>query len=377
MEGRHDAEHYDTAIIQKGCSMKKLDWYIIRKFLGTFFFSIVLILSIAIVFDLTEKMDNFYDEQVPLKEIVFDYYLNFIPYYMNMFSPLFIFISVIFFTSKLASNSEIIAMLASGISFRRLMVPYMVSATILFLLAFWLGGYVIPPASGKMLDFQDKYIQKFKSENARNIQMEVEPGTILYIETFQIRTRSGYRTSLEHFEGKTLTSRITAERIYNDSAYSWHLERYVKRDFAGLRETITKGERLDTIIPISPEELFITAEEAQQMTNPELWEYMQKQRQRGAGNIQAFETEWWKRFASPIGAFIMTLLGVTLSSKKVRGGMGKNLGVGLTLSALYILFSTVSTTFSVSGVMSPFMAVWLPNFIFLAIGILLYTRTPK
>lgn len=180
MEGRYDAAHYDTAIIQKGCSMKKLDWYIIRKFLGTFFFSIVLILSIAIVFDLTEKMDNFYDEQVPLKEIVFDYYLNFIPYYMNMFSPLFIFISVIFFTSKLAGNSEIIAMLASGISFRRLMVPYMVSATILFLLAFWLGGYVIPPASGKMLDFQDKYIQKFKSENARNIQMEVEPDDTLH-----------------------------------------------------------------------------------------------------------------------------------------------------------------------------------------------------
>lgn len=357
--------------------MKKIDWYIIRKFLGTFFFSIVLILSIAIVFDLTEKMDNFYDEQVPLREIIFDYYLPFIPYYMNMFSPLFIFISVIFFTSKLAGNSEIIAMLASGISFRRLMVPYMVSATLLFFLSFWLGGYVIPPASEKMLDFQDKYIQKFKSENARNIQMEVEPGTILYIETFQLRTRAGYRSSLEHFEGKTLTSRITAERIYNDSAYSWHLERYVKRDFEGLRETITKGERLDTIIPVTPEELFITAEEAQQMTNPELWNYMQKQKKRGAGNLQAFETEWWKRFASPIGAFIMTLLGVTLSSKKVRGGMGKNLGVGLTLSALYILFSTVSTTFSVSGVMSPFMAVWLPNFIFLGIGILLYTQTPK
>ncbi len=357
--------------------MKKLDWYIIRKFLGTFFFSIVLILSIAIVFDLTEKMDNFYDEQVPLREIIFDYYLNFIPYYMNMFSPLFIFISVIFFTSKLAGNSEIIAMLASGISFRRLMVPYLLSAAFLFALSFWLGGYVIPPASGEMLDFQDKYIQKFKTENARNIQMEVEPGTILYIETFQIRTRSGYRASLEHFDGKTLTSRITADRIFNDSAYNWHFERYVRRDFDGLRETITKGERLDTVISVLPDELFITAEEAQQMTNPELWNYMQKQRKRGAGNLQAFETEWWKRFASPVGAFIMTLLGVTLSSKKVRGGMGKNLGVGLTLSALYILFSTVSTTFSVSGVMSPFMAVWLPDFIFLAIGIFLYTKTPK
>lgn len=357
--------------------MKRLDWYIIKKFLGTFFFSIVLILSIAIVFDLTEKMDTFYDPQVPLREIIFDYYFNFVPYYMNMFSPLFIFISVIFFTSKLAGNSEIIAILASGVSFRRLMWPYFFSAFLLFALSFWLGGYVIPPASGKMLAFQDKYIQKFKAENARNIQMEVEPGTILYIESFQMRTRSGYRVSLEHFDGKMLATRITADRIKHDSAYNWHLEKYVRRNFEGMRETITKGARLDTIIPMLPEELFITAEEAQQMTNPELWRYMQKQRQRGAGNLQAFETEWWKRFASPVGAFVMTLLGVSLSSRKVRGGMGKNLGIGLTLSALYILFSTVSTTFSVSGVMSPFMSVWLPNFLFLAIGIFFYTRTPK
>jgi lipopolysaccharide export system permease protein len=144
-----------------------------------------------------------------------------------------------------------------------------------------------------------------------------------------------------------------------------------------MRETLTRGGRLDTIIPILPEELFYTTENAQIMTNPELRAYIKTQRQRGAGNIRAFETEWWKRWASPIGAFIMTLLGVTLSSKKVRGGMGKNLGVGVTLSALYILFSTVSTTFSVSGVMTPFMSVWLPNFLFLAIGVVLYKRVSR
>lgn len=357
--------------------MKLIDRYIIKKFLGTFFFSIVLILSIAIVFDLTEKMDDFFEEQVPLHEIIFDYYINFIPYYMNMFSPLFIFISVIFFTSKLAGNSEIIAILASGVSFQRLMWPYFVSAFLLFVLSFVLGGYVIPPASGKLLDFTDKYIEKFKTENARNVQMEVEPGTILYIESFQVRTNTGFRASLEHFDGKVLQTRITADRIKYDSAYNWHLERYQKRQFEGMREALEVGERLDTIIPIQPYELFVTAQEAQQMTNPELSDYMEKQRKRGAGNIQAFETEWWKRWASPIGAFIMTLLGVTMSSRKVRGGMGKNLGIGLTLSALYILFSTVSTTFSVSGVMSPFMSVWLPNFVFLAIGIVLYRRAPK
>lgn len=357
--------------------MKKIDKYIIGKFLGTFFFSIVLIMSIAVVFDLTEKLDNFFENQVPMREIIFDYYLNFVPYFMNMFSPLFIFISVIFFTSKLAGNSEIIAILASGVSYHRLMVPYAISATILFILSFALTGYIIPPASQKMLEFQDKYIQKFSRENARNIQMEVSPGTILYIETFQKRTNTGYRASLENFDGKKLTMRITADRISYDSAYNWTLSKYVRRDFDGMYEKLTRGNKLDTIIPIIPDELFYTAENAQMMTNPELKKLIVRQRERGSGNAQAFETEWWKRWASPIGAFIMTFLGVTLSSKKIRGGMGKNLGIGITLSALYILFSTVSTTFSVSGVMSPFMSVWLPNFIFLAIGVVLYIRVSR
>ena len=322
-------------------------------------------------------MDDFFENQVPTKEIILDYYLPFIPYYTNMFSSLFIFISVIFFTSKLAGNSEIIAMMAAGVSYHRLMLPYFVSATFLFLFSFYLGGYVIPPATGKMLNFTDKYIEHFTSENARNVQMEVEPGTILYIESFQKRSNMGYRASLEHFDGKTLTSRITADRIRYDSAYYWHLENYIRRDFEGMREQMTRGARLDTIIPIQPYELFITAEEAQQMTNTELRDYMEKQAARGAGNIQAFETEYHKRWASPIGAFIMTLLGVTMSSKKVRGGMGKNLGIGIVLTAAYILFSTVSTTFSVNGVMSPFMSAWLPNFIFLAIGIVLYIRAQR
>lgn len=357
--------------------LTRIDRYIIGKFLGTFFFSIILILSIGIAFDLTEKMDDFYEYQLSAKEVIMEYYIHFIPYYMNMFSPLFIFISVIFFTSKMAGNSEIIAMLASGISIRRIFRPYMLSATFLFVLLFVLAGWIIPPASGHLLSFQDKYIESFSISNAHNIQMEVEPGTILYIESYQLKNNQGYRASLEHFEGKTLTSRITAQRIQYDSLYQWHLNDYVRRDFNGLHETLTRGYRLDTVIPMHPDEMFVTAMDAQHMTNPELKHYMDRQRQRGAGNLQAFETEWWKRFASPIGAFIMTLLGFTMSCRKVRGGMGKNLGIGITLSALYILFSTVSSTFSVSGVLSPFMAVWIPNIVFLVIGTYLYIRVKR
>ena len=357
--------------------MKRLDWYIIKKFLGTFFFSIVLILSIAIVFDLTEKMDDFFENQIPLQEIILEYYLPFIPYYMNMFSSLFIFISVIFFTSKLAGNSEIIAMHAAGVSYHRLMLPYGISAAILFVLSMWLGGWVIPKSSQHMLAFTDKYVDHFTTENARNIQLEVEPGVLLHIESYQRRSNIGYRCSIEKFEGKTLVMRLTSDRIYYDSLEYWHLDNYTERRFVGMRETLERGERKDITLPIIPDELFITAQQAQQMTTPELRHYMERQRQRGSGNVKAFEVEYHKRWSSPLGAFIMTLLGVTMSSRKVRGGMGKNLGIGTVLTALYILFSTVSTTFSVNNVMSPFMAAWLPNFVFLAISIPLYIRASK
>jgi len=357
--------------------VKRLDFYIIKKFLGTFFFSIVLILSIAIVFDLTEKMDDFFENQVPLKEILLDYYVPFIPYYMNMFSSLFIFISVIYFTSKLAGNSEIIAMQAAGMSYHRLMVPYAISATILFVLGMVLGGWVIPKSSERMLHFTDKYVEHFTTENARNMQLEVQPGTILYIESFQRRSKIGYRCSIEKFEGKTLMERITADRIYYDSLELWHLNNYTRRQFDGMHESLTRGIRMDITLPIIPDELFITAQQAQQMTTPELRHYMERQRERGSGNVKPFEVEYHKRWASPLGAFIMTLLGVTMSSRKVRGGMGRNLGIGIVLTAGYILFSTISTTFSVNNVMSPFMAAWLPNLVFLTISIPLYIRAAR
>ncbi|MDD3079514.1 MAG: LptF/LptG family permease [Paludibacter sp.] len=357
--------------------LKRIDTYIIKKFLGTYFYSIILILSIAVVFDLTEKLDDFFDNNAPLKAIIFDYYLNFIPFYMNMFSPLFTFISVIFFTSKMATNTEIIAILSSGVSFRRLMVPYFISAFVIASIAFVLGGYVIPPSNQKLIDFEDKYVKKKKMNHARNVQMAVEPGVIMYIERYEISENKGYRFSLEKFEHKKLVSRLTAETISWDSAYTWTLKDYLQRDFHGMKESLTYGMSMDTVINVKPEEFFITSAESPQMTNPELAGYLKRQKSRGVGNIQGFEDEYYKRFSMPLAAFIMTLIGVSLSSRKVRGGMGVHLGVGLALSSLYILFSTFSTTFSVSGLLSPFAAVWLPNIVFLAVGIYLYRTAPK
>lgn len=357
--------------------LKKIDLYIIKKFLGTFFYSIVLILSIAIIFDLSEKLDNFFDNNAPLEAIIFDYYLNFIPFYMNMFTPLFTFIAVIFFTSKLASNTEIVAMLSTGMSYRRLMKPYFISAGLIVVFSFILGGYVIPVSNGKLLDFENQYVKKFKSTYARNIQMEVEPGVILYIERFERSNNKGYRISLEKFKDKSLESRLTAENAQWDSAYCWSLNDYLQRDFKGMKETFIKGDTLDTILTVTPEEFFITADESAQLTNPQLEEHLERMSKRGAGNTQPFQVEYYKRFSMPLAAIIMTLMGVSLSSRKVRGGIGLHLGIGLALSALFIVFSTLSTSFTVNGSMSPFMAVWLPNFLFLGVGIYLYQTAPK
>lgn len=236
---------------------------------------------------------------------------------------------------------------------------------------------MIPKSSERMLRFTDKYVEHFTSENARNVQLEVEPGKILHIESFQQRSNIGYRCSIEEFDGKTLVMRLTADRIYYDSLENWHLDHYTERIFTGMQETLARGDRKDITMPIVPDELFITAQQAKQMTTPELKHYIKRQEARGSANVKAFEVEYHKRWASPLGAFIMTLLGVTMSSRKVRGGMGKNLGIGILLSALYILFSTVSTTFSVNNVMSPFMAAWLPNFVFLAISVPLYRRASR
>lgn len=351
--------------------------YIIKKFLGTFFYSIVLILSIAVVFDITEKIDNFYEHNAPLNAIVVDYYMNFIPYFANMFTPLFTFISVIFFTSKMANNTEIVAILSSGVSFNRLMKPYFISSLFITLLAFVLGAFIIPNSTKGLLEFEDQYIKPFKSDNKRNVQMEIEKGVIMYIERFEISSNTGYSFSLESFDDKTLVSRLTAESVKWDSLYHWKVNNYVQREFDGMREKLTRGGQMDTIIQVQPKEFFISPEEAPQLSLGELKSFISKQKERGVGNVQAFEDEYYRRYSFPVSVLIMTLIGVSLSSRKIRGGMGLNLGIGLALSSLFVVFTTMSTTFAVNNAMPILLAVWLPNIIFFTIGFILYIKAPK
>ena len=355
--------------------LKKIDIYIIKKFLGTYFFAIALIISIAVVFDINEKLDSFLN--APLKAIVVDYYLNFIPYFANLFSPLFTFIAVIFFTSKLADNSEIIAMLSSGISFRRLMIPYMISAAIIAGVTFYLNSYVIPPANVTRIEFQNKYVKNKKVDYASNIQLQVEPGVIAYMSRDDNNTKTGYRFSLEKFEGKILKSRLTAQTVTYDSAYHWIIKDYMIRNFNGMREELTRGSRLDSIITIEPSDFLISRYDSELMTTSALKTYIDRQKKRGVANIKDFEIEYEKRFAMTAASFILTVIGMSLSSRKVKGGMGVNIGIGLLLSFSYILFSTVSSTFAVSGATSPRIAVWLPNIVYSIIAVYLYRKAPK
>ena len=358
--------------------IKRLDWYIIKKFLGTYVFMIVLIISIAVVFDINEKIDKFMTNNATLEGIVFDYYLNFIPYYTNLFSPLFVFLAVIYFTSKMANNSEIIAILSTGISFRRFLKPYMISAFIIALFTFVFGGYIIPEANATRIEFEQTFVDPRKKKTGdRDIQFKVGPGTIVYFGNFDLASNTGYNFSMDHFDSINLNSRLTAQSIKYDSAYNWTIRNYQVREFDGLIETITTGSSIDTIFQIVPIDFIIASSDQQMMTSPDLRNYIKSQKERGMGNIQPFQIEYHSRIAMVFSAFILTIIGASISARKVKGGMGLNIGIGLALSMAYILFMTVSSTFAIKGGMSPFIAAWIPNIFFSGIAFYLYKRAPN
>lgn len=355
--------------------LKILDWYIIRKFLGTYIFAIVLILAITIMFDVNEKLDAFL--KAPLKETLFDYFLNFLPYFANQFSPLFTFIAVIFFTSKLADNSEIIAMLSTGMSFRRLLRPYLISAAVIAAATYILSAYIIPPANVKRINYTNTYVKNKRVEYGINIQLQVAKGEIAYMSRYDATTRTGYKFSLDLFKDKKLISKLTAQTIRYDSLHNWQVRDYTIRNFKGDREEIKRGMKLDTVIPIEPRDFLISANDHETMTTPDLNDYINRQKSRGVANIKSFEIEYQRRFAMTAAAFILTVIGMSLSSRKVKGGMGVNIGIGLVLSFSYILFMTVTSTFAVSGYTSPAIAMWIPNFVYIIVAIVLYNKASR
>ena len=361
--------------------LSRLDRYIIGKFLGTYFFSIVLIISIAVVFDFNENIDKFLKYNVSIEEIIFDYYLNFIPFYSNLFSQLFVFIAVIFFTTKLADNSEIIAMLSTGTSFRRLMRPYMISAAIIALLNYGLGSYVIPVGNVKRVKFENSYKNRGKQDLSVNVQLEVDSGVIAYFGRYEESHKMGFEFTLDKFENKKLVKHLQAMTIQYDTLsyepYHWIITNYQTRDLQGRKEIIQSGSKLDTIIKIMPQDLLASRDMEMTLTTPALKTYIDRQKSRGFANIQKFEVEYWKRGATSFATFILTIIGVSISARKRKNGMGIALGIGLALILTYIMFQTVVSSLAINANFPALIAVWIPNAVFALVALYYYKKAPR
>jgi lipopolysaccharide export system permease protein len=358
--------------------VKIIDRYIIRKYFAAFLLAMALVVLVVIIIDFSEKIDKIIDNKVSTSELIFEYYLNFIPFVINLLSPLFIFIAVIFFTSRLAFNTEIVAMLNSGMSFRRLMVPYLFSALVISLGLFIIANFVLPPANKKRVDFEEKYFYNDRVVRTRNIHMQLRPGVFVFMENYNERVKTGWNFSLERVENGKLVYKLKADDArWNEEIGGWTLGKHSIRRIEGVRESLEFGNTMDTILPLHPDDFVENIKEKEAMTYVELREFIETHRLRGSPTVKFYEIEKHKRTAYPFSTIILTLIGVSLSSRKIKGGIGLHIGIGIALSSLFILFIQFSTTFATNGNLHPMLAVWIPNLFFGLVALYLFRKAPK
>lgn len=360
--------------------MNIVDKYILKKFLGTFIFMMLIIMSIAVIFDITEKIEDF-QKGATWDEIIFDYYLNFIMFYGNMFSAMIVFISTILFTSKMTSNTEIVAILTGGVSYRRLMLPFFVGATVVFIGSFIANHYIIPKTNVKRLQFENTYVGVGRRlADNQNIHRQVAPGELVYFENFSPTRQTGHNFSYEKFdENLALRSKLTGNYIrYDTGTDNWKIDQFVLRiiDEDGT-EHLTRGRRLDTTFVFKPGELVPKLFSSAMMITPELDDFIEAERLRGSSKLNTYDIEYHKRTSWPFATYILILIAVSLSTKKNRGGLGLNMAIGIFICLIYVFLMQISSTFGSVGQISPFLAVWFPNILFLILGIWLYLRAPK
>ncbi|MCC5917614.1 MAG: LptF/LptG family permease [Cryomorphaceae bacterium] len=356
-----------------------IDRYILLKFLGTFILVMILIMSIAVVFDVSEKIEDFITKDAPLKEIIFDFYLNFVLYYGNLFSSMIVFISTILFTSQMANRTEIVAILTGGVGFIRMLWPYLIGATIVASGSYVLNHYFIPQTNETRSEFDNKYIHTVKKTTFRNIHRQVRPGELVFLETFNFQRKTGYRFSFETFDNQVLKTKISSDFIrYDTLTKKWTLDNYVIRTIEDVGvETLHRGKKIDTVLHFLPEDLAPDVYNIETMTTPELKKLIEAEKIRGAESINVFLIQYYSRTSWPAATFVLVLIAVSLSSRKKRGGLGVNIALGLMICVIYIFFMQISTTFATNGNLSPWIAVWIPNFGFSILALYLYYIAPK
>ena len=359
--------------------LQRLDWYIIRKFLVTFFMAILFLAVLIVIFDISEKIDDFVRKEAPLREIVFDYYVNFVPYFINMYSPMFVFLTVILFTSKMTQDSEVIAILSSGISYHRLMVPYLVSATFIACLSLTLSLWILPGANATRVQFEQKYNSFRKVRMGHDMHYKLEDDHFVYLESFSAYNNTAYNFTLEDLSGGHLRSKLSAESArYDTTTNTWRLRNWFIRDYGeGLEDHIRTGRQLDTVLSLSREDFFRNRYTIQELNIKELNQLIDTQIMRGDASVNMALIEKNNRYSMPFSALILTILGVALCTKKKRGGMGWNLAAGTALGFSYILFMQFSEMFVVTDTLPAAVAIWLPNALYAIIALVLYIKAPK
>lgn len=373
MEGRHVAKNNAQTV-------KKLDLYILRKFIGTFFFAVSLLMVIIIVFDLSENIDSFLKHDAPWQRVVTDHYLTSIPYFTNQFIHLFAFISVIFFTSKMANHSEVVAVLSSGVSFWRFLYPYVIGAFLLTMMSLYFGNFLIPNMNEIRRKFKDEYIEHLTRGSGHNIHLQTDKDEFVYVSMYDLSRDQGYKFSVERYDNNVLTYKMASDIIYHDTAddHKWRIDFVTERYIDGDQEHIKNTRRLDTIIEkLGAADFYNVKEDFEEMNFFELRDHIRVMRQRGTEGIRNYEVEMQQRMAQPAAILILTLIGAALSSRKIKGGMGMHLGFGIAIAFAYVLIGQIGKALGVNGVVSPVLAAWIPNMIYMLLAAYCLAKAPK
>lgn len=359
--------------------LQRLDWYIIRKFLVTFFVALMFMAVLIVIFDISEKIEDFIKLKAPLEKIVFDYYVNFVPYFMNQYSPMFVFLTVIFFTSKMTMDSEVVAVLSSGISYHRFALPYLISALFIALISLEMGQWVLPHANGVRVEFEQKYNRWAKVKIGHDMHYKLENDHFVYLESFSAYNNTAYSFTLEDLSGGKLHSKLTAESAQYDTLTGvWHLRNWFIRDYdEGMKDHIRSGRQMDTTLSLTRDDFFMNKVTIQRLNKRELNQLIETQKMRGDASVNRALIEKNNRMALPFSTIILTLIGLALCTKKKRGGMGLNLAAGTALAFSYILFMQFSEMFVITDTLPAYIAIWMPNVLYTIIATVLYVKAPK